>query len=173
MRWYRFGGTWEKFVEGLGEGFSQVPPSVDGPVTCKTFSPQSGWQTVEATISTGKDKMRYIDFGEGYSYLLSDPTLTKMMQIQYKEVQYKKAGKKKSLRDNLAALAHAQWSGWMEYLFTKGETQPDGTFAIGKESVERWKRQMETPYADLSEREKDSDRKEADKMLDAFKGGGK
>lgn len=59
------------------------------------------------------------------------------------------------LREELADLAHEQWSGWMRYLF---ENWND-------DSVARWKRQMETPYAELSREEQDSDRKEADRVL--------
>jgi len=33
------------------------------------------------------------------------------------------------------------------------------------EAIKRWHRQIETPYADLSEKEKDSDREWADKVL--------
>lgn len=59
------------------------------------------------------------------------------------------------LREELADLAHEQWSGWMRYLFDNWSD----------DSVARWQRQMETPYAGLSEEEKDSDRKEADRVL--------
>ena len=68
-------------------------------------------------------------------------------------------------REVLAELAHAQWSGWMEYLFSKGVLNEDGTWTMPAWAVERWKRQTETPYADLSFDEKESDRKEADKFL--------
>ena len=37
-----------------------------------------------------------------------------------------------------------------------------------RESLRRWHRQIETPYADLSEKEKDSDREWADKVLVAL-----
>ena len=70
-----------------------------------------------------------------------------------------------SKREILAELAHAQWSGWMEYLFSKGVLNEDGTWTMPAWAVERWKRQTETPYADLSFDEKESDRKEADKFL--------
>jgi hypothetical protein len=63
------------------------------------------------------------------------------------------------LREELADLAHEQWSGWMRYLF---ENWND-------DSVARWKRQMETPYTELSEEEQDSDRKEADRVLAVLK----
>jgi hypothetical protein len=36
------------------------------------------------------------------------------------------------------------------------------------EALDRWTRQMNTPYADLSEKEKDSDREWADKVLEIF-----
>ncbi len=69
------------------------------------------------------------------------------------------------MREQLAQLAHSQWSGWMEYLFSKGTFNDDGTWTMPAWAVERWKRQMTTEYADLSEPEKESDRTEADKFL--------
>jgi len=69
------------------------------------------------------------------------------------------------LREELAALCHEQWSGWMEYLFQAGHISPYGDFTLPVSLVNRWKRQMATPYAELSQEEKDSDRQEADKFL--------
>jgi len=68
---------------------------------------------------------------------------------------------KKELRELFADLAHKQWSGWMEYLFSKC----DANFTLPQWAVERWQRQMKTEYANLSEEEKNSDRDEADKMI--------
>lgn len=72
---------------------------------------------------------------------------------------------KNDLREQVADLCHKQWSGWMEYLFSKCTTNEDGTVTIPKASVDRWKRQMGTDYEDLPEKEQDSDRTEADKFL--------
>jgi len=70
------------------------------------------------------------------------------------------------LREQLASLAHEQWSGWMRYLFSKcDEAYDDGSVYIPREFVERWERQMNTPYSELPEAEKESDRKEADRVL--------
>jgi len=72
------------------------------------------------------------------------------------------------MREKLAALCHDQWSGWMEYLFSKCHKAPSsiGSMAvIPGWAVLRWRRQMVTPYAKLSEEEKNSDRKEADRFL--------
>jgi Fe-S cluster biosynthesis and repair protein YggX len=74
------------------------------------------------------------------------------------------------LREVFAAIAHDAWAGWMKYLFEKCHTA-DAAPLCGKEVVipaelvERWTRQLNTPYADLPENEKESDRKEADKYL--------
>lgn len=69
------------------------------------------------------------------------------------------------LREKLAELAHEQWAGWMQYLFSKGVFNNDGTWTMPAKFVERWRRQMVTPYSNLSQSEQDSDRKEADKFL--------
>ncbi len=68
-------------------------------------------------------------------------------------------------REGLAEYAHKSWTGWMEYLFDKSVANNDGTVTIPAWAVSRWKRQIETPYADLSAEEKASDRSEADQML--------
>jgi hypothetical protein len=74
------------------------------------------------------------------------------------------------LREKLAVLCHEQWIGWMKYLFSKcsHEQLADCEFmaaVIPVELIARWNRQIQTPYAELSEEEKESDRKEADKFL--------
>jgi len=70
-----------------------------------------------------------------------------------------------SLREQLADLAHQQWSGWMEYLFSQCKVNADGTATIPAWAVSGWCRQMKSAYADLSEDEQESDRKEADRVL--------
>lgn len=73
--------------------------------------------------------------------------------------------KTKKLREELADYAHQAWSHWMKYLFKKSSESEDGVVIIPDDLVLRWKRQIETQYNDLTEKEKESDRKEADKML--------
>jgi len=75
---------------------------------------------------------------------------------------------KKELVEKLAALAHEQWSGWMKYLFEKSKIGQAGVVVIPAWAAQRWGRQMNTPYADLPEEEKESDRKEAHRMINVF-----
>lgn len=75
-----------------------------------------------------------------------------------------------SKREELAEYAHAAWSNWMTYLFEKCELSErylsgEKAVVIPAWAVERWQRQMNTPYTELSEAEKESDRAEADRML--------
>ena len=72
------------------------------------------------------------------------------------------------LKEQLADLAHKMWSGWMKWMFNIGTFNKDGTWTMPKESVERWTRQLSTSYANLSEHEKESDRKEADRMIEVY-----
>ncbi|MHA1859136.1 MAG: hypothetical protein ACTSUU_06795 [Candidatus Thorarchaeota archaeon] len=69
------------------------------------------------------------------------------------------------VREDLAEYAHVAWSGWMSYLFGKSEKNRDETITIPKWAAKRWARQAATHYADLPDKEKESDRLEADKML--------
>ena len=70
------------------------------------------------------------------------------------------------IRESLSEYAHEAWSGWMKYMFSKMTMNNDGTATMPKWAVERWTRQMNKKYADLPEDEKNSDRDEADRILD-------
>lgn len=69
----------------------------------------------------------------------------------------------------LADLEHARWSGWQEHLHSQCEKNPDGSLTIPAKLVEKWERQINTKYKELSEREKESDRKEARKTVKLIK----
>jgi hypothetical protein len=85
-------------------------------------------------------------------------------------------------REQVAALEHEQWAHWTRYMLKElkpllnlacrfdllltVETLSEADAidrALG--ALQRWKRQIETPYAELTEREKESDREWADKVL--------
>ncbi len=73
----------------------------------------------------------------------------------------------------LAEYAHDAWSGWMRYLFSKCEVRvlenvDRASLVIPERFVDRWRRQLETRYADLPEEEKESDRVEAQRMLEVL-----
>jgi len=76
---------------------------------------------------------------------------------------------KNDLRELLADECHNQWSGWMKYLFKKSEFSPRGEAVIPSWAVDRWLRQMNTPYENLPDGEKESDREQADKFLDLIR----
>jgi hypothetical protein len=59
------------------------------------------------------------------------------------------------IREELANLEHQQWAHWTQYMLDN----------LTPENIERWRRQIDTPYSELSEKEKASDRNWADKVL--------
>ena len=70
------------------------------------------------------------------------------------------------LREELARHAHKSWSKWMRHVFSCGRFDEDsGEFIVNEESVKRWLRQAWTDYYELSEVERNSDRKEADDIM--------
>lgn len=63
-----------------------------------------------------------------------------------------------------AALEHERWAKWQAYVHSKCVEHENGKgewVYFPSDSFRHWQRQIETPYADLSEQEKESDRKEA------------
>lgn len=73
------------------------------------------------------------------------------------------------LIEALADKEHASWARWMDYLFSRCPFTEKGDALIPRELVQRWKRQAATPYAELSEREKQSDRDEVLHILPIIK----
>jgi hypothetical protein len=63
------------------------------------------------------------------------------------------------IRERLAALEHEQWAHWTRHLLDH----------LTPENIERWRRQIDTPYDELSESEKQSDREWADRVLELIK----
>ena len=61
--------------------------------------------------------------------------------------------KREFRKRELAMLAHALWSSWMRWMFECGFTQPNGSYVIPLDKVERWKKQMNTDFSKLTEEE--------------------
>ena len=72
-------------------------------------------------------------------------------------------------REELAALQHEIWSHWMKYMFSQCLHTVGGMLIPG-DKVERWVRQMNTKYSELTEKEKESDRDQADKVMELLHG---
>ena len=60
-----------------------------------------------------------------------------------------------SLLEKLAELEHEQWAYWTEYMFNN----------LTIDNLVRWRNQVRTPYEELSEKEKESDREWARKAI--------
>jgi hypothetical protein len=66
------------------------------------------------------------------------------------------------LLEQLAALEHEQWARWTEHMLNN----------LTPDNIARWQQQIATPYASLSEREKESDREWARKILALLRAAG-
>jgi len=69
------------------------------------------------------------------------------------------------LMEELASIEHERWSHWQSYMHSKAVRQPDGSLLLPADLVEKWERQIATDYANLSEKEKESDREQVRKYL--------
>jgi hypothetical protein len=75
---------------------------------------------------------------------------------------------KQPLREAIADHAHRVWTKWLSYMFGKGVFNDNGTWTLPKDFVDRWTAQMSRKYKELSEQEKESDRRIADQYLAIF-----
>lgn len=70
------------------------------------------------------------------------------------------------LLEVLSDIEHQRWSGWEKYREAcVVEVRRPGD---AETHAERWRRQRETPYVELSDKERESDRKEARKTVAAI-----
>jgi hypothetical protein len=73
------------------------------------------------------------------------------------------------LIEELAALEHDRWAHWQRYVHDKGQRQPDGSVILPPDLVDRWDRQINTRYEDLTTEEKESDREQVRKYFPLLK----
>jgi len=70
------------------------------------------------------------------------------------------------LVEPLASIEHERWSHWQRYMHSKCIPQgSDGALLIPGDLVKRWEEQIATPYFELSEVAKESDRQQVRKYL--------
>lgn len=65
--------------------------------------------------------------------------------------------------EQCAAIEHERWAHWQRYMHSRCTRNADGSLTIPTSLVARWEHQIRTPYAELSEAEKASDREQVDR----------
>jgi len=67
--------------------------------------------------------------------------------------------------DRLAAVEHERWAHWQQYMHDQCRSTGDGSLVIPAELVARWSTQIATPFAELSDAERESDREQVRRYL--------
>ncbi len=65
----------------------------------------------------------------------------------------------------LASIEHERWCHWQSYMHSKCLRQDDGALLIPAHLVERWEKQINTVYSELTNEEKESDREQVRRYL--------
>jgi hypothetical protein len=89
----------------------------------------------------------------------------------YEILPHKKEAKEKLL-ETLADIEHTRWSKWQKWLHSKcwggaDHNMPE-VIMFSRFDFDRWERQIATPYSELSEQEKESDRVESRVTISAI-----
>jgi hypothetical protein len=70
------------------------------------------------------------------------------------------------LLETLASVEHERWSHWQRYMHSKCVPQvDDGALLIPADLVKQWEKQIATPYSELTDKEKESDREQVRKYM--------
>ena len=67
------------------------------------------------------------------------------------------------LRERLAAIEHQRWASWQRWMHDQCRPLRDGSLVIPGGLVQRWERQIVTPWEQLSEAERRSDVEQVDR----------
>lgn len=71
------------------------------------------------------------------------------------------------LKEKLASIEHDRWADWQKWCHKV--LRENNSFPGKEDILERWDRQIETPYVNLSEKEKQSDRDQVDRYWPLIK----
>lgn len=105
---------------------------------------------------------------KGKCYASGNNVIKQFIHSLHQEDMKEIRGMVEGLLEQFAHNEHERWAKWQKYLHSKcspvtdGETvivEP-GSLIIPHGLVDRWERQIKTSYAELSEKEKESDRAE-------------
>ncbi|WP_280492905.1 hypothetical protein [Nocardia asiatica] len=69
------------------------------------------------------------------------------------------------LMEQLAAIEHERWAHWQRHMHSRCTIGADGSLTIPAELAARWTSQMSTPYEDLPEEQRESDREQVRRYL--------
>ena len=69
------------------------------------------------------------------------------------------------LLENLAAIEHERWAHWQRFMHEQGKRQSDGSLLLPADLIAKWDRLIKTPYAQLTEKERESDRDQVRRYL--------
>lgn len=69
----------------------------------------------------------------------------------------------------IARVEHERWAHWQRYLHQQCTRNDDGSLTIPAPLAERWERQIGLSYGELTQRERDSDREQAEEYLKALR----
>lgn len=69
------------------------------------------------------------------------------------------------LLEQLAAIEHERWSHWQRYMHEKAHHNDDGSLTLPAALVSRWERLMRTPYSQLTDEERESDREQVRRYI--------
>lgn len=85
------------------------------------------------------------------------------------------ASKDRELREKLATIEHERWADWQKWMHSLTKELPLGARGVFRVIpdvyFERWERQIATPYSELSDKEKISDREQVDRywpLIEAY-----
>lgn len=124
---------------------------------------------IDAWIA-GRDSMRWFYSFDDLSKAIAHAERVETAMVAMKERAERAEAALEAMRSDgmiqrLADQQHEIWSHWMRYLFSCCAPAGDGSMLIPVEKVERWQRQMQTPYGSLSEYEQGSDINQAMKII--------
>ncbi len=73
--------------------------------------------------------------------------------------------KSSELLERLAAIEHERWAHWQRFMHEHGKRQPDGSLLLPADLVAKWDRLIDTPYTQLTDKERESDRDQVRRYL--------